>query len=196
MTVTNSVPSVRRITALYRSATLEQRMAGAEWYPIAAKEAETMSTAYGISMVAASGILAALSPLLSWELNVRYAHVIASGADSAPCLSSNVAKAVRIRNGEMPLDVLGGDKVRAFYAAIVSHGRDGMAVIDRHAVAVTVGHVVGDKDRARLVGTPKRYAELSAMYARAAAALGTSVHDVQATTWCVWRDAHQWETTN
>jgi hypothetical protein len=54
--------------------------------------------------------------------------VLQGYSEGVPGYPRNVEKAVRIWEGERPLDVLGGPKVTAFYRAIM--GDAGAAVID------------------------------------------------------------------
>lgn len=101
-------------------------------------------------------------------------------------LDGSCVKATRILAGETPLDVLGGDKVRAFYATILDpHGYD-VPVIDRHAFDIAVGRVTDEKARATL-SRKGEYARFGEVYIDAARSVGVSSSQMQAITWVAWR---------
>lgn len=100
---------------------------GEKWYRESQRVARDMRRTYGTPQGMSAGIIAALSPRVQWKVNVRNAHIIASGGVCGG-LRTSVQKAYRIRHGERPLDVLSGPKTRAFYRAIM--GDEDAAVID------------------------------------------------------------------
>lgn len=110
----------RRISNAWRDTTRDERALGRKWYADARKECREIAHASGLTLRACAGILAALSPRVHWHVNVRLARMVAAG-DNAPsgAMRDPLGKAIAIRDGARPLDVLRGDKVRAFYRAIV-----------------------------------------------------------------------------
>ena len=108
----------------------------------------------------------------------RASDATAAIAYSAPeILPLGRERAGAIAAGARPLDVLGGDKTRAFYRAITG---------DREAVTVDVWAAraaLGDW----ISLTPKRYGRISAAYKAAARRLGEDPRTVQATVWLVAR---------
>lgn len=185
-------PSVRNITRLFRTATVEERTASAAWYAEAHAIAVELAESGGITVEAAAGVLAAVSPMMSWAANVKVARklVAAGGHAEGGCMRANLLKANRIILGESPLDVLGGDKVRNFFLSILTLGAEGVT-IDRHAydLAVNVRHAEGE--RPTLKG--RRYVEFQAAYQRAARILSSELGEtitagqVQSVTWVKWR---------
>jgi hypothetical protein len=137
----------------------------------------------------AAGVIAALSPMNGWENNKRKAaQLYAQKGDGTNCgLLRNVAKAVAIYNGEDALDILGGDKVRAFYATIVDPSGDHEPVIDRHAFDIAVGMVTNDAARSAL-SRKGEYQRFSDVYRAAAVKVGIGPSQLQAVTWMQWRD--------
>jgi len=102
---------------------------GGDWYAEARRQCRRMAREHGLGLHAVAGIVAALSPQLQWHVNLRVAEqVCATGEAQEGCLRQSEDKAVRIRRGERPTDVLGGPKVRAFYRALL--GDPDAAVID------------------------------------------------------------------
>lgn len=184
--------TARNITRLYREATPEQRAAGVEWYRDAYLITRALADRHGVTIEAAAGVVAALSPLRSWGDNVNIAaRAIAAGELTSGAFKDSVSKVNRILAGEPVLSVLGGDKVRAFWHCIVSAGQTSAVCVDRHAFDAATNTRHTDETRPRL--SSKRYREVAAAYVRAAEIVsrerGTLVTPsaVQATVWLVWR---------
>lgn len=140
------------------------------WYRESRRVARKLSKKHGTSLATAAGVIAALSPRMRWNANVAGADAILGGSDEGPGFSSNVAKAVRIRNGEKPLAVLGGDKVRAFYRAIM--GDKDAAVVD-----VWMYRAMG------VLPEEMSYADAEEALRAAAEKAGVAVADFQAIVW-------------
>lgn len=187
-TATLPSPSVRAITRTYRAALPEHVSKGLAWY----REAHALAVSLDPDNVPrAAGVIAALSPQLSWDRNVDLARrAYAEGRASAPLGASN-RKADRILAGEAPLDVLGGPKVRAFYACIVDPDCDAVCV-DRHAVDVAIGRRTDDSTRNAILGRKGGYDATADAYRRAAKILGVPAPAVQAVTWTAWRAQWAW----
>lgn len=140
-----------------------------------------------------AGVLAALSPQTAWGeakgQNVELARRAfrqgkATGHTGDAC---NKATAI-LSSWQDPEDVLGGLKVRNFYAAIVDPNSATAVCIDRHAFDIAVGRVTDGTARTILVrvGVYDTFAEL---YREAARTIGGGITPaaVQAVTWLVWR---------
>jgi hypothetical protein len=124
--------------------------------------------------------------MMPWQRNVDLAvKCFAEGGLSGGCLSANVAKANRIMNGEDPLRVLSGDKVRAFFAGIMDTAE--VVCIDRHAFDIAVGRSTDDKTR-KVLKSKRVYAAFSDAYIAAAKVAGVSPTVMQSTTWVIWRN--------
>ena len=165
---------------------------GRVWYRAANTFAHGLTDAYPVSLEQACGIIAALSPRLGWGANMRGAEAICAGSRPGAVLPVNVAKAERIRDGEAPLDVLGGPKVRAFYANILLPvGRQGNGVtIDSHAVAIAFAEVLTKANPGPRVDRQKLYDHVVGAYVEAARETPFLPHELQAITWVAWRRIH------
>lgn len=188
----STAPVTARILRVFRSADPDQLADGMSWYQSAHLEALELSDLHGIPVVSACGIIAALSPQMSWGGNIRWAAEVAAGMSTRRGLGLSLERAIRIRDGEPPLEVLGGLKVRAFYADIISAGATDAVCVDRHAYDIVTGERGSHKSL-----TPKRYFAAAGAYVNAAARLReTGEHDeisaaqVQAVTWVTWRDRY------
>lgn len=176
---------------------------GLKWYSNANNVARALAfvldphqTRPDWALKAASAVIAALSPQQSWAKNQEYAAIMVSHYAKGGTLATlegvgqtgaNIAKAWAVLNGGDPLDVLGGDKVRSFYANILSGGHDDAVTVDRHAVSAY--YLPGDETFKSL--TPKRYAMVAQAYRDAAAVLGVTPPQMQAICWVAWRGTAQ-----
>lgn len=179
-------PSAVNIIDVYRLATVAELVEGREWYPTAhalAVELDPSNPRRG------AGVIAVLSPQLSWKWNVVRAREAYATGKGAGCLGKD--KATRILAGEDADSVVGGKKVRAFFECIADPAAKTVC-IDRHAFDIAVGRVTNDKSRNALTrkGVYESFAEA---YVRAAemlsaeSGLDITPAEVQAITWTVWR---------
>lgn len=177
-----TTPNILRV---WETASPAERADGRDWYPAAnrlAMELDGSSTGR-----VGAGVLAALSPITGWAQNVTLARrAFAAGRLEGGTLGTSVRRANAILDGADPLDVLGGDKVRNFFAAIADPACTVSVCVDRHAHDVAVGRVCTDADR-RVLGRVDGYASFARAYARAGAVLGETPATVQAVTWVAWR---------
>lgn len=161
---------------------------GAAWYLAAHSIAADMATRHGLTVAQAAGVLAALSPQCGWAENIRLADAAcAAGAASGHTVDA-CRKADAILAGADPFDVLGGRKVRSFYANILRPTVAGPVTVDRHAVDMLCGRRGAVEDRVlERVGA---YARCAAVIRGVARELGMRPHDVQAISWVAWRQLH------
>jgi hypothetical protein len=197
MTSTDT-PTVSNVLAVYNGAFENHLRYGLSWYPTAHRAALRMGGGRAQHLSRNAGIIAALSPLNGWTNNVNKAAELISrrgritvikGQPNGIGLPDNVIKAIRIYKGEQPLDVLGGDKVRAFYRTILDPTADIDPVIDRHAFDIAVGEVTDDKRRG-ILSRKGVYHQFGLIYREAAAIVGISPSQMQAITWVAWREAN------
>ncbi len=195
---------VRRLIAAYRETSADDRAAGLKWYQRAEREAARIaeSAPSGIGPVRAAAIIAALSPRTRWAENIRAAEdacVAARRASGATAdlfgpdaidaavwaateshgLSDPRRKAIRILRGERPADVLGGPKVRAFFANITGDHR--RVTVDVWAARAAFGRWQTAIPAGRL------YERLERAYQAAADACDVSPRDFQAAIWVATR---------
>lgn len=173
---------IDNILRTYNAATRDEREAGMTWYD------EQNALALELSpddVWRGAGVISAFSPNTHWNQNVALARRLFAnnGVMESGTLGRNIRNAVRIYNGEHTLDVLNGDKTRAFASAIANPVNSTIATIDRHAYDIAFG----------VLDTPNRsigkriFAELSDAYNDAAFWLGIGVCQVQAITWVAHR---------
>ena len=185
--------AVSNILAIWDRSTKADRQEGAAWYGAAHTFAVGLSETFGISVKQACGIVAALSPRVSWSENLRLAETVCA-TGSAKGLRVNVGKAERILQGESPNHVLAapigkprsGRKVRSFFSNIWLLEGSAAVTIDRHAWDIAAGAVGDDASRKGLdrVGV---YSLLESAYREAGERLNVHPSTVQATTWVAWR---------
>lgn len=160
-----------------------------DWYYNAYQKAKQLEAAFSgqYAVHEIVGVIAALSPQVSWSRNRQLAegaldaHLV--GRPITGQTGDNCHKAQRILDGEDPLAVLGGMKVRAFYLSIIAKGDTDVVCIDRHALAAW--YLPGQPVWGSL--TPKRYHAVAADYQTAARVLGLAPAVAQAVVWCAWR---------
>lgn len=177
-------PLVRNILAIYDTASVEFKDAGELWYQVALDECIQLSREYSLSTIQAVGIVAALSPNLRWERNVRAAHAVLNG-DMSEAYPANEYKARRIAAGESPESVLGGLKVRSFFRNIMSGGFDNSVTVDGHAY--NAAHDLRQPVKAARI-SPRDYQRLTIAYRTAARLRSVTPPAMQATVWIEWRD--------
>ncbi len=184
--------TVDNIVCAFLAADAETRYSARDWYSQAHEIAREIM---GLGLAEGAGVLAVLSPMLSWPRNVALAREVAGGADSAACLANNLAKAIRIRNGECPADVVRGPKVHAFWSNIVDPFCSQTVVIDRHAIDIAFNVAMDDDSRSKYF-TKGRQNKLQELYRSAAVEISDLTGEawspsmVQACSWIWWRENH------
>lgn len=183
------IPSVENVLGIYNNASSNNLREGLSWYLDAHNFAKTLDPD---NVARAAGIIAALSPMSGWENNKNKAAQLyrQNGDGTGVGMKANVAKAIRIYNGEEPLSVLGGDKVRSFYETILDPTAQTVKpVIDRHAFDIAVGKKTDDKTRG-ILGRKGMYDTFAEVYCEAAKIAGIGSAQIQAVTWVAWREIH------
>ena len=161
--------------------------AGIDWYPIAHEIAIEVGNLVGykgdIALQVGAGMLSAMSPSREWGGNVQDAKLVARGLHAPMQYGDNLIKAERIRDGESPLDVLGGLKVIPFYFALCDpRGDDPIPVVDRHASHVYKGARLTDYERRKLSNV-RVMNRIQGAYRKVARKEGLHVHALQGITW-------------
>ena len=173
---------VTNITQVYTCAVDCNRTEAGDWYRNAHDQCRIIATSLEMPLDTFLGVVAALSPQMNWKYNIREAVRLVHGMR---CLGygRNIAKAKRILlNGEQPLDVLGGNKVRAFYCNLRDGGaNDQHVTIDTWALRIALGK---DGYTQKISGiTDKQYKRLVKAYQQVAAEFGILATELQAITW-------------
>ena len=184
-------PLTRHVTRLFRTATTEQIVAGADWYRDAHEVAAALAVKNDVTVDIAAGVIAALSPLNSWGSNVNLAaRFLAAGGLHAGYLSMGLAKGRAILAGAPIEATLNGDKIRNFYRSIITEGAEGVC-IDRHAYSLAANTRLPESGMPNLKG--KRYEAVADCYRHAAKILSReyatafTAAQVQSVTWTQWR---------
>lgn len=172
---------IANLLTAYDNASASDANDGAAWYAEAQAFAAALAAGTSLTLSHAAGIVAALSPRTQWGVNMQGASAIVNAAlDGLPepivgGLGANRSKAWRIANGENPVDVLGGQKVRAFFANIM--GDVDAVTIDVWAARAALGEY---NNKTIPAG---QYAAIADAYRLAADARGVSPMVMQATVW-------------
>lgn len=166
---------------------------GARWYQQASAECRALALELRVPYSTVVGAVAALSPQVRWERNILAARQVLTGAPvSVAAYRANIAKALRIASGEGAAGVLGGAKVRAFYALLLTGGRTLDVCVDSIAILVALGvrpgPEVANDAAAAYFDRPRVLAAIRAAYRRVAKRRGLRPHQVQAITWLAWRN--------
>lgn len=178
----------RNLLDTLAGASPEAEAEGSAWYLAAHSIAADIADRHGLTLAQAAGVIAALSPQCGWAENVRLADQAAADGEASGHTADACRKADAILAGADPFEVLGGRKVRSFYANIVRPTTPGPVTVDRHAVDMLVGRRGAVEDRVlERIGA---YARCAAVIRSVARDLGMRPHDVQAVAWVAWRQVH------
>lgn len=184
----------RNLRAVFESATADELAAGTGWYgPVSHVVLYDIGAAaadggFNITDRQAAGILAALSPGTDWSINIAAAiHVAETGTGHSHQSDDNNRKALAILHGADPSDVLGGRKVRSFFANLETPSRQGAVTIDRHALSILFGKPLSER-QLRVLGKHGVYTYAAAIYRAVARDLGIAPHVLQAIVWVRWRN--------
>jgi hypothetical protein len=189
--------SVRQILKVYRSATSDEIEFGMKWYAIAKRDATKIAKEFGISINTTVGVIAALSPNLGWNLNVRAARDLIGAFTSGRNIDDVIVSAYpankrkawdmleqKIVRKKALMSKLNGRKTTAFFANII--GLD-VVTVDGHAKNIHDGlrRVLKNNN----VGV-KEYGIIADAYYKAADTVGIKGYQMQAITWVAWRRQH------
>ena len=186
------------LLAVYFAAIDAELVNGSRWYADALEVCSNIATDCSLAIDTVAGVMAALSPNNRWERNITdcrnlcLAYCLGGYADAeqikVTTFNANKRKALNILSGQLPLSVLSGLKVRAFFECIV--GADSVC-IDGHAYSIWQGERITTTSTPKI--SPKLYAAISADYRHAAGiinqitGLSYSAAQLQAITWLTWR---------
>lgn len=174
---------------------------GLNWYAIANQKAEAITNRfYMLSLLKVCGVIAALSPNNRWERNLVDAELLLRCAVSGGKIDNirvgtynhNKEKAWLIARGIDPLEVLRGNKVRAFYHCLIAPYTSKAVCVDSHATNIALGR------KAAIVKTPtltdNKYACIAQCYTSATQEINEDSLDavvlpmqVQSLTWTYYR---------
>lgn len=131
------------IAKVARRATDKQWLQGARWYDEANEFCTKLATHEQLPLHAVVGCLAALSPQCAWSENLLGTIAMVRTRQvrkSASIYPVNTSKAFSIvHEGVRPEEVLGGNKVKAFYANILNPRYSKAVTVDTHAARAAFG---------------------------------------------------------
>jgi hypothetical protein len=164
-----------RLHAAWNAATDDQIARGRAWYPVAHDLAEMIGNG---NVRIGAGIIAALSPRMQWDRNVKLA-VDAGNGNVHGAMGASLVKVQRILDGSDPADVLpNGAKTWHFFHNIVDPSDSAYVTIDAWAYRAATGDwsAVGPK-------STRDYAEVAAAYIGFAGDIGELANVGQAGVW-------------
>lgn len=160
------------------------------WYVEANQLAQNLARKYNVDVLQASGVIASLSPLKSWDENKKIAEAfLRTGRAKHTAAMTNKAKDILTYKGtaqrEYILNTLNGNKIQSFFLNIAFPTVSDKVTIDRHAVAIALGRNAKDNELKDI--TDNQYLFFEDCYKAAAAKAGLLPHELQAVTWVKWR---------
>jgi hypothetical protein len=170
-----------RLLALWHGADPGTLEAGRLWYPRAEALIADLAERHAVPRPQVAGVIAALSPQQRWRRNIISADAILRGEPHAAAgYAPNRAKAQRIAEGAPALQVLGGDKVRSFWANLYG---------SRQAVTIDTWMQKAVTGTTRMGEQPKgaRYRRIERATISAAAIVGETPREFQAAVWLAIR---------
>ena len=163
---------------------------GKQWYTIANEIGQKIQVASDteINLAQSIGVIAALSPMKSWDLNVRlsYEFVLGRrGGHTKLCVGkANDILALNNPSVDEVVEILNGQKIVNFFLNIYYPNKDAAITIDRHAVGIAL---IGTKKvklkEEELKPTKAQFEFLVHCYKWAASELNLSAVQLQAITW-------------
>ena len=113
-----------------------------------------------------AGIYAALSPMNTWDTNVANILDVLRDWSSASVNTTdiNLHKALRIRCGEEPENVLSGRKVLAFFRAMANPDDATPIAVDRHLVNLALGVMPSKNEQSAYASDDFLYSRIESVY--------------------------------
>jgi hypothetical protein len=110
-----------------------------------------------------------------------------TGIARTDTLHNSAWNAHLIVNGAHPLDVIKGDKTRAFCQNIALNGESDCCTVDVHAFSIAHGEPIPSS---KIKMGKRLYRTIADAYAECAKANSLMVTQMQAITWVVWREMY------
>jgi len=191
----NSAEQASRILMIYHAATEQEKREGLTWYWDANRFALNLAKRHGVTHRQTCGIIAALSPQITWENNLKLAEQFLRTKGRTASLQSkaNIRKARRILKGENPAEVLRGSsphrgqKTRNFFHCILEPNASAPVCLDRHAWALVNGERWSTEKQRQTLERVGVYAATAETFRQVAQTLELIPSQLQAITWVAWR---------
>lgn len=161
-----------------------------DWYIEANIFAMKLASKYGVDFITVSGIIAALSPLKSWDENKKIAEgFLRNGKGKHTRNMISKAKQITLFKGnfqrEFILNELNGNKIKAFFLNIAYPTGAEAVTIDRHAISIALSRPIVDNEGTNI--TLKQYNFFVSCYTEVAKELNLRPSMLQSVTWEKWR---------
>ena len=174
-----------RLITLWERTTKAERSEGASWYPEAHRFADYLAFWTNRPIEQTCGVIAALSPQLSWERNCEAAEAFIKHEPIPGVLQASIRRAGRILRGAAPsataFPLRSCPKTNSFYHNLLDPDDPRYVTIDRHAASAGLGRSAKRFD----------YWQIEAAYREAAQAVGVLPSAFQATLWLCQRKGWQ-----
>jgi len=188
----------RNILKVFAQCTDAELQHGRTWYSDAKQSAQKIADTYQLPLHVVIGVIAALSPTNSWEMNIRNAdtmcRIFVDGGyveDTKPSTYKTMRDKAWSILQTMPHNIddvafiLNGPKITDFAYCIM--GND-VCVIDGHAWCIA------NADRRTMQEVPnigkKLRADLQQAYSNAGKKHNMTAYQMQAATWVAWKRIH------
>lgn len=182
---------INSIIRFYNEAEKNEIDSGLSWYNEAHELAKEFSIKTGYSVMNIAGVIAALSPQTSWELNKVYlVRFLKDGIHATANTRLNKIKAekcLHATNVDEIKKILNGNKTKSFFFNIAFPDVDQIATIDRHTFAICVQRPDKVKAFEALQLTDLQYEFVENCYIKAAQKIGIKALELQAITWVTYR---------
>lgn len=182
---------VNSILRFYDQSTNAERINGMNWYKEANELAQELATKTGYSVMNICGVISALSPQTSWELNKVYlVRFMKEGMKAKANTTDNKRKALAClsaKTSDEIATILNGNKTVNFFLNIAFPDVDSIATIDRHAVAICIQRPDNTSALDAVQMTDNQYKFIEDCYTLASNKVGIKALELQAVTWITYR---------
>jgi len=157
-----------------------------DWYREANEYAQYLARHTGATLIQCCGVIAAFSPLKTWEQNkiIAFSFLRTRSGKHTKAFKDKARAILKASTPEEICDILNGRKITAFFLNIFYPDRSDVLTIDRHAIAIALGRNAKDNEQNI---TAAQYAFFMECYTIAAARAEIPPIQMQAITWETWR---------
>lgn len=159
-----------------------------DWYLDARNKAQEIANESGLPLIVVVGVIAALSPKLTWRRNLIEAR--------AMCLNRNCKQMGLFKRKALDIiystgtqseieSILRGNKITAFFRNIMFPGNQESVTVDRHAIRIALGKDFTDDELIALGDNAYQFIQESYKYT--AEKIGVSPLLLQSATWVRYR---------
>ena len=144
--ILTTTKTVNNILKVYNSS---NSFSSNDWYIEANLYALSLSNRFNVPLSVSCGVIAALSPLKSWNENKIIAYsFLESGRGKHVNAFVNKAKDIKLSDGsiEAIATILNGNKITRFLMNIVKQEQTTFVTIDRNAVSIALRRTITDNE--------------------------------------------------